>query len=85
MLKAVKGNKVYKIEETEKRKFLAQGYDICGEDGKVVEHSTKSTVPYAQYAELEEKCRKLEAELAAQKEQNENEADGGEKKNGAKK
>lgn len=85
MLKAVKGNKVYKIDETEKRKFLAQGYDICGEDGKIVEHSTKSTVPYSQYAELEKKCKKLEAELSAQNEQKEIEADGGEKKNGSKK
>lgn len=70
MLKAVKGNKVYKIEETEKKKFLAQGYDICGEDGKIVERSTKSTVSYAQYSELEEKNKRLEAELAKLKKKN---------------
>lgn len=70
MLKAIKGNKVYKIEETEKKKFLAQGYDICGEGGKIVERSTKSTVPYAQYSELEEKNKKLEAEIAKLKKKN---------------
>lgn len=70
MLKAVKGNKVYKIEETEKRKFLAQGYDIYGEDGEIVEHSAKSTVPYKQYAALETQNKKLEAELEELKKKN---------------
>lgn len=70
MLKAIKGNKVYKIEETEKKKYLAQGYDIHDEEGKIIEHSTKSTVPYAKYSELEALNKKLEAELEKLKKNN---------------
>lgn len=48
-MKAVKDNKEYTITENEKASYLAQGYDICDDEGNVVEHSPQSTVPYADF------------------------------------
>ena len=64
MLKAVKGNKAYKIDEKTKERYLAEGFDIV-EDGKVVERSPQTTVPYADYAALEAKLKAAEEQLAA--------------------
>lgn len=54
---AVKENKVYKVDSSTKASYLAQGFDICDDSGKVLEYSPSGTVSRAEYnrvlAELE--------------------------------
>lgn len=62
MLYAVKGNKQLKIDEREKKAYLALGYDIAEEKGgklKIIEHSPSKTVPYAQYEKILKENEKL--------------------------
>ena len=47
-MKAVKGNKVYTVDETSKKSYLSQGYDIIDDSGDIIEHSPVSTVPYSE-------------------------------------
>lgn len=46
---AVKGNKVYRTDENSKETYLAQGFDICDENGKIIEYSSTGTVSRAEY------------------------------------
>ncbi|MFL0245522.1 hypothetical protein [Candidatus Clostridium stratigraminis] len=61
-MEAVKGNKVYSVDETSKASYAAQGYDILDDEGNVVEYGAGRKVDYKEYKELEEKCEKLEKE-----------------------
>lgn len=51
-MKALKGNKVYTIGESEKAHYIALGFDIQDDDGNTVAYGRGKTVPYEQYAEL---------------------------------
>ena len=68
-MKATKGNKVYTIDETQKAMYQAQGYDILGDDGKIVQYGAGKTVAYEEYKTLEEKATKLEKENKKLKEE----------------
>lgn len=46
---AVKENKVYRIDGNSKDAYLSQGFDICDDNGKVVEYSVSGTVSRADY------------------------------------
>lgn len=59
---AIKGNKVYTIDEREKAAYVRQGYDILDDAGKAIEYGAGKTVSYEKYKELEAKCEKLEKE-----------------------
>ncbi len=48
-MKAVKGNKVYTVDEVSKKDYLAQGYDITDDNFNVIERSPSATVPYREY------------------------------------
>lgn len=63
---AVKANKQYTITEAEKKSYLAQGYDIIGDNG-AVEHSPQATVPYAEFEKSQAEIAKLREELAQAK------------------
>lgn len=65
MLKAKKGNKVYKISEAEKTSYLANGYDVIDENGNVIEHALNSTVPYSEYIKVVKELEELEELKAA--------------------
>lgn len=69
-MKAIKGNKVYTIDEIQKVMYQAQGYDIIGDDGKVIQYGAGKTVSYEEYKALEEKIFKLEKENKKLKEEN---------------
>jgi hypothetical protein len=67
-MKAVKGNKVYEIDESKKNSYVKQGFDIM-ENGKVIEYGVGKTIPYNDYKKLEDenldlkkRCRELEKE-----------------------
>lgn len=62
-MRAVKENKEYTIEESQQGFYLAQGFDIYGDDGELLEAARGKTVPYDEYAALQEKLEALEAEL----------------------
>ncbi len=59
-MKAVKGNKEYTIEESEKKSYQNAGFDIV-DGGKVVAYGRGKTVPYEDYAKLQEEVRELTA------------------------
>jgi hypothetical protein len=54
---AVKANKQYCITEEQRAKYLADGYDIANDKGKVIEHCPLKTVSYEEYAALAEKVK----------------------------
>lgn len=58
-MKAIKDNKVYTVDETTKASYLAAGFDIFGDDGKLIERSPSSTVSRKEYDELLEKYNAL--------------------------
>ena len=49
-MKALKDNKEYTIAEEQKHAYLEEGYDIYGEDGKLLEYSPKKKIAYSEYA-----------------------------------
>lgn len=61
MLIAKKDNKVYNVDEVDKKRYLEDGYDIY-EDGKIVEHSPKKQIAYSEYVKLQEELEKVKAE-----------------------
>ena len=63
-MKAIKANKVYTINDTEKASYLAQGYDITDDKGEMIEKSPQSTVSQEAYSKLELENKKLKSELA---------------------
>ena len=62
-MRAVKENKEYTIEESQKGFYLGQGFDIYADDGELLEAAPGKTVSYEEYAVLREKLDELEAEL----------------------
>jgi len=62
-MKAVKRNKEYTISDTEKRAYIAQGYDILSDDGEIISYGAGKTVSYEKYIELEKENLKLKKEL----------------------
>ncbi len=62
-LKAIKGNKVYKISTDEEAKvYKTQGFDIYDDNGKIKEHGLGKTVSLEKYEALEKENAKLKAE-----------------------
>lgn len=61
---AVKSNKVYKVDETNKKAYLAQGYEIQDGKGNVLEVPADKSVPYADYQKVVEENKKLKAEIS---------------------
>lgn len=62
-MRAVKENKEYFIDDSQKGFYLGQGFDIFNDDGDLVEAAPGKTVSYEEYAALQEKLEALEAEL----------------------
>ncbi len=52
-MKALKGNKVYTISESEKTHYIASGFDIHDDEGNIIAYGQGKTVPYEKYVELE--------------------------------
>lgn len=61
-MKAVKGNKVYTIDEIQKKFYEESGFDILDDDGNVIAYGKGKTVPYGEYMALKEKTETLEKE-----------------------
>ncbi len=62
-MKAIKGNKAYKINTDEEVKaYKSQGFDIYDDNGKIKEHGLGKTVSLEKYEALEKENAKLKAE-----------------------
>ncbi|MGN0554318.1 MAG: hypothetical protein ACI4LI_00295 [Candidatus Fimenecus sp.] len=59
---AVKGNKQYTITKAEQDAYVAEGFDILDESGKLIKNGAGKQVPFSAYEALEKKCKALEAE-----------------------
>jgi hypothetical protein len=66
-MKAIKDNKVYTIDSGSKAEYLARGFNIYDDGGKMIARSPSATVPAAQYDELLAKYNALVAEKSAEK------------------
>ena len=51
-MKAVKGNKVYTIDETQQKFYEESGFDILNDQGDVVAYGRGKTVPYGDYVQF---------------------------------
>lgn len=60
---AKKANKVYTVSEVEMESYLAMGYDIFDEEGKLLKRSPKATVPYSEYEKVVAERDELKAQL----------------------
>lgn len=61
-MKAVKGNKVYTIDETQRELYRVQGYDIYDENGKIVFFAKGKTVSYEDYEAVKKELEALKTE-----------------------
>lgn len=66
-MKAIKDNKVYTIDSGSKAEYLARGFDIYDDGGKMIARSPSATVPAAQYDELLAKYEELKAQSESKK------------------
>ena len=63
-MKAKKENKVYQITtESEKKRYLKEGYDIYDDKGNITEHSPLKKIEYSKYAELKKENAILKAKI----------------------
>ena len=53
-MKAVKGNRVYSIDETVKARYQNEGFDIYDDDGKGIAYGKGKTVPNTEYEAMKE-------------------------------
>lgn len=60
---AVKANKQYVVNDTNKDAYLAQGYDIVDDKGSVIERSPQSTIKYDEYKKVVDENVALKAEI----------------------
>ena len=66
-MRAVKGNREYTIDETQKKSYQDSGFDILGDDGNVIAYGRGKTVPYDDYMKAVKEIGRLQ-ELAAERE-----------------
>ena len=62
-MKAVKGNKVYTIDEKQQKSYADAGFDIKDDDGKVITYGRGKTVPYNDYTALDAENKALKAKI----------------------
>lgn len=63
-MKAVKGNKEYTINESQKKFYLDSGFDISDDDGKILAYGRGKTVPYDDHMRAVEEIERLQVKVA---------------------
>jgi hypothetical protein len=61
-MKAVKGNKVYDVNQTTQKSYQESGFDILDDNGQVVAYGRGKTVPFDMYVALKKEKEQLELE-----------------------
>ena len=65
-MRAVKGNREYTIDETQKKGYQDSGFDILDDTGTVIAYGRGKTVPYDEHMKAVREIGRLQ-ELAAEK------------------
>lgn len=73
---AKKSNRQYTITEGEKDTYIALGYDIYDDKGKLIAHGTGKTVSYAKYEQALKEIEALKKELTKVKKETEKDLKG---------
>lgn len=58
-MKAVKANKEYTVTEENRASYVAQGFDILDDKGKVIQNGKGKTIDYGEYEKLKAAHEKL--------------------------
>lgn len=58
-MRAVKGNKVYTVDEQSKTRYVNDGFDILDGDGNVIETGKGKTVSYEEYQKVVDELEEL--------------------------
>ena len=69
-MRAVKGNKEYTIDETQKKGYLDSGFDVMDDNGTVIGYGRGKTVPYDDHMRAVKEVDRLQvlcAELQEEK------------------
>lgn len=66
-MRAVKGNRVYTIDESSKARYQNEGFDIFDDKGDIVAHGKGKTASYAEYDTVKKENESLKQQLAALK------------------
>ena len=61
-MKAVKGNKVYDVNETTQKSYQEAGFDILDDDGQVISYGRGKTVHFDEYMALKKEKEQLQLE-----------------------
>lgn len=64
-MKAVKGNKVYTIDEMQKNFYTDSGFDILDDEGRVIAYGRGKMVPYGEFEALKQEKEGLIKECDA--------------------
>ena len=64
-MKAVKGNKEYIIDESQKKAYQDTGFDIMGDDGEMIAYGRGKTVPYEDHMNAVREIGRLQELLSA--------------------
>ena len=64
-MKAVKGNKEYIIDESQKKAYQDTGFDIMGGDGEMIAYGRGKTVPYEDHMDAVREIGRLQELLSA--------------------
>ncbi len=67
-MRAVKANKVYSIDESQKKFYQDAGFDIVDEDGKTIAYGRGKTVPYGDYMAVKKEKEEQDLEMEALRE-----------------
>lgn len=60
-MKAKKDNKIYRIVETQKKRYLAEGYDIYDDEGNLLEYSPLKKAEYSKYVAVVKENEQLKS------------------------
>lgn len=63
-MKAKKDNKIYRIVEAQKKRYLADGYDIYDDEGNLLEYSPLKKIEYNKYVAVVKENEELKAKIA---------------------
>ena len=58
-MRAVKGNREYTIDETQKKGYQDSGFDILDDTGTVIAYGRGKTVPYDEYMQAVKEIERL--------------------------
>ena len=65
-MRAVRGNKEYVINESQKKHYIDRGYDIRGDDNAVIAYGRGKTVPYDEYEKAVRENNDLKEQLSVE-------------------